>query len=104
MRNILKLVCIAITATAISGCGNATPDKKEVARQCESMINEKLVYKGKTTRGINVIKDGDGLVILSVRYGYEKTNYNEKSIYCGSNGTTVAMNNQLSELKAVLSL
>jgi hypothetical protein len=58
------------------------------------MVNEKLVYKGKVTRGIDIIKDGDGLVILSVRYGFENTSYDERSIYCGSNGTTVTMNNE----------
>jgi len=103
VKNVFKLICL-IATVSIVGCGNATPDKKEVARQCEKMVNEKLVYKGKITRDIDILKDGDGLVILSVRYGYEKTNYDEKSIYCGSNGTTVAMNNNLSELKAVLEL
>lgn len=102
MQNILKLAFLMATVSIV-GCGK-TPDKKEVARQCERMANEKLVYQGKVTRDIDILKDDDGLVILSVRYGYENTSYGERSIYCGSNGATVSMNNNLSELKAVLEL
>ncbi|MGI2146772.1 hypothetical protein [Shewanella frigidimarina] len=104
MKDVLKLACIIATSTAIISCSNATPDKKEVAKQCEQMVNEKLVYEGKVTRDIDIIKDGGGLVILSMSYGYENTSYDERSIYCGSNGTTVAINNKLSELQAVLNL
>ncbi len=104
MKKVLKSICLVCSAIIISGCGDTTPDKKAVAKQCEQMVNEKLKYKGKVTRDIDIIKDGGGLVILSVRYGYENTDYDERSVYCGSNGTTVAMNGKLSELKAVLDL
>ncbi|MEE9337024.1 MAG: hypothetical protein V3U87_03010 [Methylococcaceae bacterium] len=100
----IRLAYLVSVAITVAGCGNSTPDKKEVARQCEEMVNEKLRYEGKTTRDIDIIKEGDGLVILSVRYGYKQTSYDERSVYCGSNGTTVAMNSKLSELKAVLDL
>ena len=103
MKKIFKLLYV-VTVVAIVGCGSATPDKKEIARQCEKMLNEKLLHKGKVTKDITILKDGDGLVILSVKYGFENTTYDEKSVYCGSNGTTTSMRNKLSELKAVLTL
>jgi hypothetical protein len=115
MKNFLKLICVIATSSAIISCGNATPekttpekitpDKIKVARHCEKMVNEKLLYEGKVTTDIDIIKDGDGLVIVSVQYGYGKHLISpERSIYCGSNGTIVAVNNKLSELQAVLNL
>ncbi len=104
MKFLLRSSIILLSTLSITGCFQATPDKKLVAQQCEKMINEKLRFEGKEVRAIDVLKEGNGLVILSVRYGFANTNYNEKSVYCGSNNSVTAYNQKLSELTSVLVL
>jgi len=100
----LNASILLLSVLSMTGCFQTTPDKKLVAQQCEKMINEKLRFEGKEVRTIDVLKEGNGLVILSVTYGYANTSYNEKSVYCGSNNSVTAYNKKLSELTSVLEL
>lgn len=104
MRFLLRSSIVLLSVLFIVGCFQATPDKKLVAQQCEKMINEKLRFEGKEVRTIDALKEGNGLVILSVKYGFANTSYNEKSVYCGSNNSVTAYNQKLSELTSVLEL